>query len=129
MKVRPWPHYDVILRHEFVVIALARDLSEPVTHLVSLHAHWSLLGRSVTNAQPHHLRFALRRWAASSVNGCSLATSRHLSSLVARVKLQAKSVTCGSYSRFSHSRQEHGEKLYFHANCASEGRLKWLEQV
>src|SRR3712207_9450302 len=82
MKVRPWPHYDVILRHEFVVIALARDLSEPVTHLVSLHAHWSLLDRSVTNAQPHHLRFALRRWAASSVNGCSLATSRHLSSRI-----------------------------------------------
>jgi hypothetical protein len=39
VEVRTWPQHDVILRHEFTVIALAGVLPEPITYFARLDAH------------------------------------------------------------------------------------------
>src|SRR3954469_3964304 len=42
VEVRSWPQYDVILRHELAMVALAYVLPEPVVDLTRLHAHCCL---------------------------------------------------------------------------------------
>ena len=75
VEVRSRPQHDVILRHEFVVVALAGALSKPRADLARFDPHRFLLGRPVSNALHPDLRFAPRHKQREQLNSRH---SRHL---------------------------------------------------
>jgi hypothetical protein len=63
VEVRSRPQHDVILRHEFTVIALARDLPEPVADLTCFHGTHPRLPCKLANSGPD---LPGRFWAKAS---------------------------------------------------------------